>query len=59
MSKPTIEQMWRQQSEDAKSAAENLPYGREREALERTARQLETASQINEWLSSSELKAPR
>jgi hypothetical protein len=52
MSKPTIEQMWRQQSEDAKSAAESLPYGREREALERTARQLETASQINEWLSS-------
>ena len=59
MSKPTIEQMWRQQSEDAKSAAESLPYGREREALERTARQLETASQINEWLSSSELKAPQ
>jgi hypothetical protein len=59
MSKPTIEQKWHQQSEDAKSAAESLPYGREREALERKARQLETASQINEWLSSSELKAPQ
>jgi hypothetical protein len=59
MSKPTIEQKWHQQSEDAKTEAEKLPYGKEREALERKARQLETASQINGWLSSSELKAPQ
>jgi hypothetical protein len=37
MSKPTSEQKWHQQLEDAKSAAESLPYGREREALERKA----------------------
>jgi hypothetical protein len=59
MSKPTIEQKWHQQSEEARTEAERLPYGKQREALERKARQLETASQINRWLSSSELKAPR
>ena len=32
--------------------------GARRLALERKARQLETASQINQWLSSAELKPP-
>ena len=32
--------------------AEQLPYGKEREELLRKARQLETASYVNEWLSS-------
>ena len=59
MSKPTIEQKWHQQSEEAKTEAEKLPYGKQREALERKARQLETASQIKLWLSSSELKTPQ
>jgi hypothetical protein len=36
-----------QQSEDVKSEAEKLPYGKEREALVRKARQLKTASQID------------
>ena len=31
---------------------------KERDALERKARQLETASQLNQWLASSELKPP-
>jgi hypothetical protein len=56
--KQTIEQKWRQQSEAAKQQAEKLPYGREREALARKARQLETASQLNQWLSSPELRPP-
>ena len=43
--KITIEQKWHQQSEEAKSEAEKLPYGKEREALVRKARQLKTASQ--------------
>jgi hypothetical protein len=59
MRKITIEENWRQQSETAKSEAEKLPHGRKREALARTARQLETASQINQWLSSPELKPPQ
>jgi hypothetical protein len=58
MRKITIEENWHQQSEAAKREAERLPYGKEREALERKARQLATASHINQWLSSPELKPP-
>jgi hypothetical protein len=47
-----VEQKWHQQSEEAKHQAEKLPHGREREALTKRARQLETASRINQWLSS-------
>ena len=57
--KITIEQKWHQQSEAAKDAAEKLPHGKERDALVRKARQLKTASQINQWLSSSELQPPK
>jgi hypothetical protein len=57
--KMTLEQKWHQQSEAAKSEAEKLPHGKEREALVRRARQLETASQMNEWLSSAELRPPK
>jgi hypothetical protein len=51
-------QKWHQQSEEAKGEAEKLPHGKEREALVRKARQLKTASQINQWLSSPGLKPP-
>jgi hypothetical protein len=54
----TIEQKWHQQSEEAKTEAQKLPHGKEREALVRKARQLKTASQINQWLSSPELEPP-
>jgi hypothetical protein len=47
------------QSEQAKSEAEKLPRGKEREALVRKARQLKTASQINQWLSSPALRPPK
>jgi hypothetical protein len=56
--KQTIEEKWHQQSRAAKEEAEKLPHGREREALAKKARQLETASQINQWLSSPEVKPP-
>ena len=59
MRKLTIEQKWHQLSEAASNEAEKLPRGKVREALERKARQLQTASQINEWLSSSELQPPK
>ena len=58
MRKITIEQEWHQQSEAAKNEAQKLPHGKERDALVREARQLKTASQINQWLSSPELKPP-
>jgi hypothetical protein len=57
--KTTIEQNWHQQSEEAKREAEKLPHGKEREALLRKARQLKTASQINQWLSSPALQPPK
>jgi hypothetical protein len=59
MRKITIEEKWRQQSEAAKNEAQKLPHGKEREALVRKARQLETASRINKWLSSPGLAAPK
>ena len=57
--KITIEQKWHEQSEAAKNEAQKLPHCKEREALVRKARQLKTASQINQWLSSSELQPPK
>jgi hypothetical protein len=59
MRKITIEQNWRQQSEAVKNEAKKLPPGKERDALARKARHLKTASQINQWLSSPELKPPQ
>jgi hypothetical protein len=59
MQKLTIEEKWHQQSEAAKNEAEKLPFGRERDHLLRKARQLETASQINDWLSSPALSPPK
>ena len=58
MTKITLEQKWRQLSEAAKKEAEKLPYGEEREALLRKARKLETASQIDQWISSPALQPP-
>jgi hypothetical protein len=58
MRKITIEEKWRLQSKAAKNKAQKLPHGKERDALVRMARQLETASKINQWLSSPELRPP-
>jgi hypothetical protein len=58
MRKITLEQKWHQELEAAKNEAEKLPHGKEREALVRIARQLETASKIDQWLSSPGLKPP-
>jgi hypothetical protein len=55
----TVEEKWRQQSEAARQEAEKLPYGKPRDALVRKARQLETASQIEQWLSSPGLQPPK
>ena len=56
--KITLEQKWHQQSEAAKNEAQKLPHGKERDALVRKARQLETASQIDQWISSPALQPP-
>jgi hypothetical protein len=57
--KTTIEQNWQEQAAAARAAAEKLPHGKQRDALAREARQLNTASKMNEWLSSPGLEAPK
>ena len=54
----TIEQKWHEQSEAAKQEAAKLPHGKLKSELLREARQLETASQISQWLSSPGLQPP-
>jgi hypothetical protein len=56
--KKTIEQKWLEQSEAAKDEAAKLPYGKLKNQLLQKARQLQTASQINHWLSSPGLQPP-
>jgi hypothetical protein len=48
-----------QEAERLRQNARTVPIGKERENLLRKARQLETASHINEWLSSPGLQTPR
>jgi hypothetical protein len=56
--KKTTEQKWHEQSEATKDEAAKLPYGRLKEQLLRKARQLQTASEISQWLSSPGLQPP-
>ena len=56
--KKTFEQKWHEQSEAAKQEAAKLPHGRLKDQLLLEARQLQTASQINQWLSSPGLQPP-
>jgi len=56
--KATFEQRLAKQALLIKEQIKSLPQGRERELLSLKARQLETASHINEWLSSPGLRPP-
>jgi hypothetical protein len=58
INKKTVEQKWHEQSEAAKQEAAKLPHGKLKSELLREARQLETASQISQWLSSPGLQPP-
>jgi hypothetical protein len=57
--KLTFEQRLAQEANRVKERAKTLPQGTERELLSRKARQLETASRINDWLSSPGLQPPK
>jgi hypothetical protein len=57
--KKTTEQKWLEQSEAAKEEAAGLPHGKLKTKLLQAARQLRTASQISQWLSSPGLQPPR
>jgi hypothetical protein len=59
MSNKLLQEKWHEQAEACKREAEKLPFGKERADLLREARQLETASHINDWLSSPGLSPPR
>ena len=57
--KPPFDLRLAQEAHRLKERAETLPYGKERELLSREVRQLETASRINDWMSSPGLQPPR
>jgi hypothetical protein len=57
-SKLPFDQRLGQESLRIQEQAKSMPHGRKRELLVRKARQLETASRVNEWLSSPELRPP-
>ena len=57
--KPTLEQRLAQEALRFQEQVKSLPHGKERELLVRKARQLETASHVNEWILSPGLKPPR
>jgi hypothetical protein len=59
MTNQTIEQKWHLQSRALTSEAEKLPHGKDRDALMRIARQLETASHLLQWIASAELQPPK
>ena len=56
--KETIQRKWQEQRADALRKAEQMAPGPERYELLRMARQLKTASHMNDWLNSPELKRP-
>jgi hypothetical protein len=58
MGRKTSSANWQEQAEILRAEADKLPYGKQREAIERNARQLEIASHINEWVSSPGLQPP-
>ena len=57
--KPTLEQRLAQEALRIQEQVKSLPHGKERELLVRKAWQLETASHVNEWISSPGLQPPR
>jgi hypothetical protein len=55
----SFEERLANEARQLRERAETLPSGAEREELLRKARQAETASHMNEWLSSSGLQPPK
>ncbi len=53
-----IAKKWKAIADIARDEAQRLPPGNDRDALLTKARQLDTASHINEWLSSPGLRSP-
>jgi len=58
MFRKTTEQYWQVLAEAAKREAALLPHGPERDASLKKARQFETASEADSWLTSPGLQPP-
>jgi hypothetical protein len=56
ISRPSLEIRISQRAKDLEDQAWRMPPGHERDMLLRRARQIETASHINEWLTSPGLQ---
>jgi hypothetical protein len=54
----SLEQRLAAEAKRLRTDAESLPFGLEREALLRKARQAETGSHMSEWLTSPGLRTP-
>lgn len=54
-----IEERWKLLADDLRMEASKLPPGRARDAVMKRARQLETASKMQNWIESTGLKPPR
>ena len=59
MSRKSLEERCAEQRVSVLKQAASLPPGKERDELLRKARQLETASHVDKWLSSPGLQPPR
>lgn len=57
--RPPSNEKWKRLAEQTRAKAETLPHGRARDAMLKKAHQLETAYQINEWISSPGLHPPK
>jgi hypothetical protein len=55
----TFKERLAEEAERFRLAAQELPYGTARELLLKRARQAETASHMNDWLSSPGLQSPK
>jgi hypothetical protein len=59
MSRPTFKERSNQAAKDLEDEAWRMPPGPERDGLLRKARQMETASHMQEWLTSPGLQPPK
>ena len=55
----TFKERLAEEAERFRLAAQDLPYGTARELLLKRARQAETASHMNDWLSPRGLQSPK
>lgn len=56
ISKPTIQQKWKELADKKRLEVQLTPPGRARDALLKEVRQLEVASNLEKWISSPGLK---